>query len=160
MKIILLQDIPKIGKKNDVKEVSEGYVRNFLIPKSLAKIAAEEDIKKIEKLKEEKLKEEKTLISALEAIAKKYNNKEYHFYPEMGDSGEIFNPINREQIKNAFIISLNSTPQELKNYISENLRVDLAKSLKTLGEHIIPINLGRNIRFNAKIILNRDGIKS
>ena len=52
MRVILLQDIEKLGKKYDVKEVADGYARNFLIPKSLAKPATEEALKWLETQKE------------------------------------------------------------------------------------------------------------
>ena len=57
MKIILLKDIPKIGKKYDIKDLSDGYVRNFLLPKKLAEEATPNRIAKIEGMKAEQEKE-------------------------------------------------------------------------------------------------------
>jgi len=58
MKVILLQDIKSLGKKLDIKEVSDGYARNFLLPKKLAETATDNALKKIKEQKEKKAKGE------------------------------------------------------------------------------------------------------
>ena len=58
MRVILLQDIENIGKKHDVKEVKNGYARNFLIPQGLVKPATKESLKWLETQKEIELKKE------------------------------------------------------------------------------------------------------
>ena len=72
MKVILLQDIASLGKKYDVKNVSDGYARNFLVPKNLAKIATPKAIKAIEaekkRLEEERKVQEDILQKNLEGL--------------------------------------------------------------------------------------------
>jgi len=53
MKVIFVKDVPRIGRKNDVKEMPDGYVRNFLLPRALAIIATPEALKKLERSKSE-----------------------------------------------------------------------------------------------------------
>ncbi len=74
MKVILLQDINKLGKKHDVKDIADGYARNFLIPRGLAKLATKQALKwlktqkqAIAKIAEEELKKFKQLSHPLMA---------------------------------------------------------------------------------------------
>ena len=84
MQVVFLQDVKGVGKKRDIKEVSEGYAKNFLIPRGLAKIADEKTIKNIEKEKVSIKMQEDNLDKAKEIIIKKLDGKEFHFYAEIG----------------------------------------------------------------------------
>mgnify|MGYP001600522421 FL=1 len=72
MKIILLKDVPKVGRRYDVKDVADGYALNLLIPKGLAKIATPDAVKKIEETKKNDLTQKKIqeelLLKSLESI--------------------------------------------------------------------------------------------
>ncbi len=109
MKVLLLQDVKGSGKKGDIVEVSDGYAKNFLIKKSLAKeannsvmlekasqVASLERTKKLEK-------------EAAQAIADKLNNKEFTLHVKLGENGKMFGAITskeiaEELIKNGFEI--------------------------------------------------------
>ena len=71
MKIVLLQDIKSLGKKGDIKDISEGYARNFILPKNLGVLATAEKIVEVEKEKIEKLKIEKETLSNNLALIQK-----------------------------------------------------------------------------------------
>jgi large subunit ribosomal protein L9 len=97
MKIILLQDVPNVGRKYDVKNVSDGYARNFLIPQKLAKLATPKAIKAIEvekkRLEEEKKIQENILqknldgLKDLKIVFDAKNNEKGHLFASIHSQG-------------------------------------------------------------------------
>lgn len=156
MKVILLQDIKNLGKKYEVKNVSDGYARNFLLPKKMAQIATEEAIKKIKEQKEIIEHHRDELKDALEQTAKKLSSKEFHFYPEIGENNEVFGSISKKDIEKAIKEELNFLQENLRPQVAEKIKVNLTKSLKKLGIHEVKIKLGGDIEFAINAILNRD----
>lgn len=98
MKVILLQDVKKVGKKNDVVEVSDGYARNFLIAKKLAVAFTEGSNQVLNKQKQEMAALEKQ--KELEAIAlqKQLENITLEFKVKVGGNGKVFGRISTKQI--------------------------------------------------------------
>ena len=98
MKIILTQDIERLGKKGDIKEVADGYARNFLFTRNLAKPATESTIKDVgkERLQVEKRKSDE--IGRFEQLAKNLTGKEITFSVALGESGRAFGSISANDI--------------------------------------------------------------
>lgn len=138
MRIIFLQDVKGVGKKFDIKEIKDGYARNFLIPRGLAKIATDAAIKELETKKLALEKQEKEFQLKLESLAKDLSHREFVFSLNTGKKGEVFGSITREDIKNR---------------IDENIdmEVKLEKPIKTIGEHQVEINLGKGVKTAVKI---------
>ncbi len=143
MKVILLEDIKNLGKKLDVKNVSDGYVRNFLLPKKLVKIATKEAIKGLESQKAKLEQQEQELKSKTEKLAKDLNNQEFKFKVKIGKKEEVFGSIGKEDIKKALI-----------DEKGIDAKVLLEKPLKTLGEYQVEINLGKGVKTKINIILH------
>lgn len=158
MKIILLQDIKGIGKRHDIKNVSDGYAKNFLIPKKLAEIANNNAINKVEKIKENIKKHQITLEEGIKQSVQNLTGKDFHFYTETGEKRELFNSITKKDIKDAIENSLNFLTINLKNEIINKMKIDLERSLKTLGEHPIKITLGGE-KFEINAVINQAVIK-
>ncbi len=149
MKVILLQNIKGLGDKFEIKQVKDGYARNFLIPRQLAKIATEQIIKELEAKKLAWEKEEKEIKNKLEALAKDLTNQEFHFKVKTGKSGEVFGSISKDDIKKAI---LNQIP-------NDDIDVNLERPLKTLGEHKVEIVL-QQAQDNPESIRLRSGLSS
>lgn len=155
MKIILLQDVKGLGKKYEVKNIKNGYARNFLIPKKLAKIADENATKEIETRKKTLKHQKEKFNDALEKIKEKFSDHELHFYVETGEKQEVFGSIKKEDIKKEFERLLNFLPEDLKIKIMEKIKINLTKSLKNLGWHPVEIELPNNIKFEISAVLNQ-----
>lgn len=98
MKVILLKDIKGTGKKGDVKEVSDGYARNFLFPKKLAVQAGSTELKELkEKQTSQKIKEQKEYEAAVE-LGKKMEEMNVTIYSKAGDGGRLFGSITSKDI--------------------------------------------------------------
>jgi large subunit ribosomal protein L9 len=102
MKVILLKDIPRIGKKNDIKDVSDGFVQNALLPKKLAQIATPQAIAA---LKEAQAKAEKMQAQEIEAIKKIVEDlqaQKITLSLPANQQGHLFSKFKIEQLKKIF----------------------------------------------------------
>ncbi len=103
MKVILLQDVKKIGKKDEIVEVSDGYARNYLIPNKLAVLASS---KANQILKEEKQDRENVHLAKIDEAketAKEINKIILDFDIKVGKDGRVFGSISTKQIENALL---------------------------------------------------------
>ena len=150
MQIILLQDIKGIGKKFEIKEIKDGYTRNFLIPRGLAKIATNATIKELETKKSVSEKQEKKLKAELESLAKNLSHRNFVFSLNVGKKGEVFGSITKDDIEERINANINAN---LRDYIKNNMEIKLEKPIKTTDEHQIEINLGKGVKTTVKVII-------
>lgn len=142
MKIILLQNIKNLGQTGDIKEVTDGYARNFLLPKKLAEMATREAVEKAVKVKQktEELKNKKT--EELKNLAKKLEGEEIVIKVKEKD-GKLFGSVGKKEIA-----------EKMGNMVNENM-VELEENIKETGVKNVSINFGNNIK--AKININVQG---
>ncbi|MBI2108584.1 MAG: 50S ribosomal protein L9 [Parcubacteria group bacterium] len=134
MKVILLQDVPKVGKKYEVKEVKNGLARNFLIPKKLVEIATAGTLKKLEIFKEKNKQEEEEKNKALRDTLSALSNKTITITVRAGDMGSLFAKITAKDIANAIKKEYNvNLPEEL---------IILEEPIKKIGEYDIVAEVG------------------
>lgn len=101
MQIILKQDVENLGYKNDVVTVKPGYARNFLIPRGLALVASDSNMKVLkETMKQQAHKAEKVLAEAKE-LASRLENSNVKVAAKVGESGKIFGSINTVMLADA-----------------------------------------------------------
>lgn len=143
MEVILKQDIPNLGYKNDLIKVKAGYARNYLIPKGLAMNATETNKKvlaevvKQKSFKEEKIrKEAETLAQALEGLELKIGAK-------AGTSGKIFGSVNALQISNAIKENHNME-------IDRKMIIVDGEAIKELGVHTAKVKLHKEVEVDLK----------
>ena len=97
MKVILLTDVKKVGKKGEIKEVADGYARNFLIARNLAVASTESSMKVLEKQNHEKAVEDERLRKEALALKEDLKKREFTFRVKAKD-GRVFNSISTKQI--------------------------------------------------------------
>ena len=147
MKIILFQDIPNVGRKNDVKEVSDGYARNFLFPRKLAKPATEEALKTIiiQKSREEREKSEE--YQKQKALVDKLKSLTLTFKVKIGEKGRAFGSVTAVKIRDAM----------KKHGVNlEKEAILLNDSIKTTGEHVVKIRLPHELVGEVKIVVEAE----
>lgn len=118
MKVILLSDVKKVGKKGELVEVADGYGRNFLIANKLAVLATAGSQRKLDEIKEQERLNEKELEKQAKATAEKLEKIMLEFYVKSGKEGRMFGSVSTKQIV-----------EELAK--KHNLRVDKRKILDT-----------------------------
>ncbi|HEX7586205.1 MAG TPA: 50S ribosomal protein L9 [Patescibacteria group bacterium] len=143
MKVILLQDVKNLGRKWDVKEVSDGYARNFLLPKKLTEIATKTELQKIEKLKEKEAIEEKKDLEKIQALADQLQGKAIVIKAKNKD-GKLFGSITTKDIV-----------KELKkeNIVISAKALTLEMPIKEIGEFEIRVNLEHGIETQLSVII-------
>lgn len=147
MKIILLKDVPKIGKRGEIKEVSAGYGTNFLIKKGLAKLATSEATAKLAQEQKEIAEKQSKNKDRYEQARKDLEKRTFTVKVKTGDKGQIFNAVHEKDIAQSIY-------QKTKIQLDKS-QIIIPKGIKQLGEHLIEIKLGLGIRAKTKINLEK-----
>ena len=136
MKVILLKDVPKIGRKFDIKEVSSGYAQNLLIPKGLAVIATPQAIKnsEIERMKIEG--ERKVMENLIAKNIKNLNDVTIEIHGKANEKGHLFAGIHKPELVSEIKIQ---TELDLDPEF-----IDLDQPIKQLGEYTIAVKKGNH----------------
>ncbi|MEX2054371.1 MAG: 50S ribosomal protein L9 [Candidatus Colwellbacteria bacterium] len=144
MQILLLQDIKGVGQKGQIKNVSIGYARNFLIPKGLAKLATSGDMDTVQQTSERVAQTTAKQKDLLNEVKKNTENKPVPVFTEVGKKGEMFASIREADILRAL---LNYEPRLTKL----DARIEIEKPIKAMGKHEVSVSLGRGVRDNFTI---------
>ena len=133
MKIILLQDEKKLGKKGDVIEASDGFARNYILPK---KIGIEATAKNMNDLKLQKANEDKHAkeqLDAAKALAAQLEGKQIIVSIKGGEGGRTFGSVSSKEIAAAC--------QEQHGIEVDKKKIQMTESLKNFGSYEVPIKL-------------------
>lgn len=147
MKVILLQDIPKLGQKSEVKEVSDGYARNFLLAKNLAKPATPEALKTLESQKRKEEQERSEEFQKYKASVDKLKSLALNFKVKIGAKGRAFGSVTAAKIQEAL------GKQGIK---VERDWIALEESIKTSGEHSVEVKFPNNLVGKVKIVVEAE----
>lgn len=144
MKIILLQDVEGLGKKYEVKEVKNGYARNFLLPEKLARAATKQALKWLAGQKEVIEKEAEEDLKKAQALASELDGLELNITVKVGDEGQLFESINNQKIS-----------EKLKEmgFGVKKSQVELESPIKEVGEFPVNIKLSHNLEVEIKVII-------
>lgn len=145
MKVILVQDVENLGKKYDVKEVKNGYARNFLLPQKLAKAATKKALKWLEDQKEAIDKEAEEDLKRAQEMASKLDGSEVAINVKIGEEDQLFESINNQKIAE----KLKEMGFEVKKS-----QIKLEEPIKELGEFPIKIALDHNLEVEVTLIIS------
>ena len=145
MKVIFTQDVRGVAKKYDIKDVSDGYARNFLFSNTLAEPATSSAIKKLETMKAESERSDRELHQHIEDLAQKIAATKIQFELKADKSGAVFGSVNKETILKAL--------REHKLIGAERIDIDLKYPIKELGEYTVPIDLKKGITAKLGVVV-------
>ena len=143
MKVILLEDVKSLGKKGTIVNVSDGYARNMLLPKGLAKEATEGNIRSLEKQKAiaaEKLEEQKAAAKEMAAKLEKITLK---IESKGGDSGKLFGSITSKDIAEAL--------EKQEGMKIDKKKIEMKTPIKQAGETEVTLKLFTEISAQLKV---------
>lgn len=143
MKVILLQDVKNVGKKGEIKEVSDGYGRNFLLMRKLAVLASDDSIKVLNKQKKEADQKEAEEVAKAEAMKKELATKVFKFKVNV-KNGKVFNSVSTKQIHEAL---------KAQGYTIDKRKIIDNDPITTLGFTNVRIELHKGVVATIRVQL-------
>lgn len=148
MRIVLRQDVPKVGEAGTIQTVSNGYARNYLIPQGFAVVATDGEIKMAQHnmaVKERKvLRQEEQLKS----LAEKIQGQRLTFTAKAGDQGRLFGSITAADVTAALVAAVGED--------IDRRRVVLDEPLRTVGEHTVTVHLVGKLRPQVTVVIEAE----
>ena len=147
MKVILLDDVQKVGRRGDVRDVSDGFARNFLIPKKLALNATQGNLKNLDHLRRQANAKAERVKSDADDLRARIEGLTYEERRQASEEGKLFGSV---------------TSQDLVDFLGkhgvkvERKRVQLDEPIKTLGESSVPIRVHADIVAQLKVSVVRE----
>ena len=137
MKVILLEDVKALGKKGQTVNVSDGYARNFLLPKKMAKVADNQAVKELkEQNKSAEIKAQKEYEEAVE-LGDKMKEMNIEIYSKAGEGGRLFGSITAKEIAEQLKKQKGITVDKRKILLNEPIRV--------LGSRFVEIKIHQKV---------------
>ncbi len=143
MKIVLLENLKKLGNIGEIINVKRGYARNFLIPQKKALFASDKNIKEVEKIKTDLNKKDQEKKKLAKEIAEKLKNKSYEIKKLVTENNELYGSVK---------------PSEISKIIKENENVEISSSIiqpiteiKSIGDFKVLLSLHSEIEVIIKI---------
>ena len=144
MKVILLKDVKKQGKKDDITEVSDGYGMNYLIKNGLAVAATKTSTKILSNELDKRKQEEEKLVKEMQEMRDKIIRENITFKVKTGAMDKVFGNVSSKQIAE----SLNKM-----GYKVDKKQIQIDAPLDTLGVHNVTVELHKKVRFNIRVNL-------
>jgi len=150
MKVIFLKDAPK-GKKGEIKEVADGYARNFLFPQGLALPATDSAVKAAKVLSEEKAERQARQREEWSRIVQELDGKELHFKAKASAKGRLHGAITSANIADEL--------SQITGLEIDKKKVELEEPLHHLGSYEVAINLGAGSEAKIKVVIEEETIQ-
>ena len=147
MKIILLDDVTKVGRRGEVREVSDGYARNYLIPKKLALSATAGNLKNLGHIKQQQEAKAGRIKDDAEALRARIETLVFEDRRQASEEGKLFGSV---------------TSQDIVEFLAargvkvERRRVLLDEPIKALGETSVPVRLHQDVTAQLKVTVVRE----
>lgn len=143
MKVILKENVKSIGKKDEIKEVSDGYARNYLLAKNLAVEANAENLSKLKSKKESESYKRSQDKEEAEKIAEKLSKIKIEIKVKAGENGKIFGGISSKEIAEKL-------EKDYKIKVDKK-KIELKETIKTLGITKVQIKLAEGVIGEVKV---------
>ena len=147
MKVILMKEVEDLGNVGDVKEVADGYARNFLIPGGYAKVATKNAIKQAEELQNKKEKEAKKDLIKAEEIAGKLEGVSVTIKSKTDESGKLYAAVKPEEISKAL---------DDKGFKVDKNKIVIKEPIKEAKDYEVVVNLEHGLEVEIGVVVESD----
>ncbi|MFQ5459420.1 MAG: 50S ribosomal protein L9 [Anaerolineae bacterium] len=148
MRVILTQNVPKLGEVGEVRDVSAGYGRNYLLPQGMAILATRGALKQIDDLQRTERRRQAMMRSSVEAQADRIAKVRLEFTAKVGQTGRLYGSITSSDIA-----------QQLQERLGEDVdrrKIVLDEPIKALGEHDVALHLMPGVNAKVHLVVNAD----
>jgi large subunit ribosomal protein L9 len=147
MKIILLDDVTKVGRRGEVRDVSDGYARNYLIPKKLALSATAGNLKNLEHIKTQQDAKASRIKADAEGRRERIEALVYEERRQASEEGKLFGSVTSQDIVNFL---------EQHRVTVERRQLRLDEPIKALGETVVAIRLHQDVTAQLRVNIVRE----
>lgn len=147
MEVILREDVEKLGSRGSVVKVTNGYARNFLLPKKLAVAATASNKKIVQQEREAFLRREAKAKSDAEDLGKLMANLTLTFKHKVGENDHLFGSVTAKDIAEAL---------EKQNFHIDRRKVMLEDPIKVLGEHTVQLRLHKEVTTPITVLVEKE----
>ena len=144
----MTKDVERVGKAGDIKEVADGYGRNYLLPRKLAVIARQGVEAEGKRLRDAAAKRETKDRTEAQALADEIGNKTVVVRLKMGAEDKAFGSITNQDVAAAL--------KAQHRVDIDRHKIDIKEPIKTLGEHQVPLRLHRDVTAHVNLIVTQD----
>ena len=135
MKVIFLKDVPRVGKRHEIKDVNDGYALNFLLPRKLVEIATPKAVAELETRKKELVVERQVQEELLLRNLEELKGKTVTITAKANEKGSLFSAIHKKELLEAML-------KQHKATLSEE-SIILNKPIKEVGEFDVPVEVNK-----------------
>ncbi len=146
MKVILLDDVTKVGRRGEVRDVSDGYARNFLIPKKLALSATAGNLKNLDHIRKQQEAKAGRIKNDAESLRDRIEALTFEQQRQASEEGKLFGSVTSQDIHE--FLGANG-------FSIERRRIVLDEPLKALGEHQVTIRLHADVTAQLRVNIQR-----
>jgi len=147
MKVILLDDVAKVGRRGEVRDVSDGYARNFLIPKKLALTATPGNLKGLDHIKKQQDAKAGRIKSDADALRERIEALVFEVRKQASEEGKLFGSVTAQDVVDFL------DGQAIK---VERRRLHLDEPIKTLGESVVAIRIHPEVTAQLRVNVARE----
>jgi large subunit ribosomal protein L9 len=137
MKVLLIKDVKSLGKAGEIKEVKDGYGKNFLIGKGFAKHATADVLEAHKAEEAQKAEDEAKEIALLKAMAVKLDKLKIVIHKKLGETGHLFGSVTKDEVAQALL--------EQHDIEIDKKHIDTKTNIKMIGAHDLDLKLGHGI---------------
>lgn len=142
MKIILNQDVDKVGQSGEIREVKPGFARNYLLPRGLAVLATPGALKELERTRSVREARKAKEIESSKELAAKIDKMTLSFSRPVGEGGKLFGSVGKADIAKSLAAS---------GFAVDKTHVDLAAPFKDVGEYDVTLKLRPGVEAKVKV---------
>lgn len=148
MQVLLIKNVPELGKAGEIKNVADGYARNYLFPRQLAVFATPGAVRQTALQREATARRQDKATSEAQALASLLDGTVVSFQARAGDSDRLYGSITSSNIADAL--------QEKTGHEVDRRKIDLDEPLKELGTHAVTIRLAPEATAKITVIIERE----